>query len=81
MNRRIGVGFGLACVEKDGRLVYIEHNQEWKDLPTLMRFENIARKDPDHDWRVKLHTPLHGEEFQRHSKNNWVLIDSNGGFA
>lgn len=81
MNRRIGVGFGFAGVTKDSEIIWCEHNEEWKDLPTLMRFENMARKDPDHDWRCHLDSLLHGEIFQRHDRNRWVLIISNAGFA
>lgn len=81
MNRKIGVGFGFAGITKDGEIVWCEHNENWNELPTLMRFENMARRNPDHDWRVVLDSPLHGETFQRHNKNAWVLIESNAGFA
>lgn len=33
------------------------------------------------DWRVVFHGPLHGETYQRHMENTWVMIESNMGFA
>lgn len=43
--------------------------------------ESAAAADPDHDWRVTLFGPLHGEVYQRHSPGVWNLIEKNEGFA
>lgn len=48
---------------------------------TVSRVERLARQDPDHDWRIILYGPLHGEVYQRHGKSQWVLVESNQGFA
>ena len=82
MRSRIAVGFGYAAVTKDGEEVWSEgYGAPWNKLPTLRKFENMARKDPDHDWRAIMHGPLHGEEYQRHGKGKWVLVESNQGFV
>ena len=86
MNRRIAVGFGFAGVIKDNEIIWSEPlgydiTTEYNNLPTLMTFENMARKDPDHDWRVIMDGPLHGETYQRHGINEWVMVESNRGFA
>ena len=83
MNRRVAVGFGMAGVTKDGAEMWSEPNGDysWHDLPTLQTFENMARKDPDHDWRAFMFGPLHGEEYQRHGRNLWVLVKEEDGFA
>jgi len=82
MYMRIAVGFGIACVTKDGECVFMEKpDMDWKDIPTLMKFENTARKDPNHDWRVILEAPLRSREYQRQGKTCWVLIKSGQGFA
>lgn len=79
---RVAVGFGDASITKDGEIIFQETSQmEWQDIPTLMKFENMARKDPDHDWRLILYAPLRGSVYQRHGRNEWVLIESNEGFA
>lgn len=51
------------------------------DYWTVSRVERLARQDPDHDWRIVLLGPLHGEVYQRHGRNQWVLVESNQGFA
>ena len=84
MNRRIAVGFGFAGITKNGEIIWHEpmcDEYDWRELPTLMTFENMARKEPDNDWRVIMDGPLHGEIYQRHDRNLWVMIDSNRGFA
>jgi hypothetical protein len=50
-------------------------------FPMLAHIEELARHDPDHDWRVSLFAPLRGREYQRHGPGQWVLVDSNLGFA
>lgn len=51
------------------------------DYWTVSRVERLARQDPDHDWRIVLLGPLHGEVYQRHGQSQWVLVESNEGFA
>ena len=86
MDMLIGVGFGSAVATKDGKVVYDEMDVmhgggDFDDLATLQQIEDMAVADPDHDWRVILHGPLRGREYQRHDPAHWVLIDSNQGFA
>lgn len=82
MNIKIIAGFGLAMITMNGEPIYIERpNIEWNDAPTLMKFENMARKNPDNDWRYILELPLRSAIYQRHGKNNWVLIKTGLGFA
>lgn len=77
----IAVGFGDAHVSKDGVNIYREDPNSPNDNPrTLAEFEEVAKEDPDHDWRVVLFAPLRGREYQRQD-GKWVLIDSNEGFA
>jgi len=83
MDMEICVGFGMACVEKDNVLIY-DGEEEYrlnKKVKKVRYFENQARKDPDHDWRIIKHGPMHGETFQRHGKNDWPCIESTRGFA
>jgi len=83
LDMEVCVGFGMACVEKDGVMVY-DGDEEYRlygKAKKVRYFENLARKDPDHDWRIIKHGPMHGETFQRHEKNRWICIESTGGFA
>jgi len=85
LNMLICVGFGEAYVTKDGKEVYDGEEDSRKNdiyqVKTVGDIEKMAEKDPDHDWRVVKHGPLHGETFQRHGPNKWVCIESNPGFA
>ena len=82
MNTKIIAGFGSATITKNGKYIYTEKpNLQWEDAPTLMKFELMARKDPNADWRYDLDLPLSSGVWQRHGKNEWVLIKSGMGFA
>jgi hypothetical protein len=82
MNMRIAVGFGEASVRRDGEIVWMEDPQsEFKHCWTVMKAENLDRKDPNHDWRITLNAPMSGRTYQRHAKNQWVLVAKNNGFA
>lgn len=47
----------------------------------VARAEEAAALDPDHDWRIVLFGPLHGEVYQRHGPDQWMLVEKNEGFA
>lgn len=79
----IAVGFGAAYVTKDGGQIYDGEQacRAGKKPKTVRSIELMARKDPDHDWRIVKFGPMHGETFQRQGMNKWVCIESNEGFA
>jgi len=82
MKTRIYNGFGGWHIECNGEIIYMPPlNKEWKDFPTLMKFENMARKNPDNDWRAVAYLAMRGVTYQRQGTNRWVLIKSNQGFA
>ena len=79
MDMMIAVGFGYANVTRDGKIIFEERQDEEK-YHELSEFEEMAQKDPDHDWRVLLDAPLRSQEYQRHGKNKWVLIARGSGW-
>lgn len=79
MDKIIAVGFGSAVVTCDGKL--IADGERAKDYIRFKDAEKWAKKDPNHDWRVQLHGPLHGETYQRQGPGKWVCIEQNEGFA
>lgn len=82
MHTKIYDGFGGWYISKDSECVFQpDPNTPWGQSPTLMRFENMARKDPDHDWRAHLLLPLREAVYQRQGKNKWVLVKVGQGFA
>lgn len=81
MDMLIAVGFGYAAVTKDGEPVYEECNiEDESEFWTTQDAEDLARKDPDHDWRIILEAPLSGRTYQRHGEDKWMLIAKNPGF-
>ena len=80
MDMLIAVGFGAAVVSRDGECVFQEQNDD-DDFHFLREFEDMAKADPDHDWRVLLDAPLRMREYQRHGDGQWTLVKSGQGFA
>ena len=82
LKTRIYNSFGGWHITKNGKVVYEGPiDGDWTDYPTLMKFENMARKDPNHDWRAECDLPLRSATYQRQGKNEWVLVASGKGFA
>lgn len=80
MTAIVAVGFGDAHVERDGEVIFRENSHDAR-FARVRRFENMAARDPDHDWRIVLFGPLHGEAYQRQGPRRWVLVERNRGFA
>jgi len=74
--------YGEAYVTKDDKQIYDGEQdfQTGKWVKTVKEIEEVAAKDPNHDWRIVKYGPLHGETFQRQD-GKWICIESNGGFA
>lgn len=79
MELDIAVGFGSSYLTRDGKMIL--DGERDKRPVTVKRCERLAAKDPDHDWQIVRHGPMHGETFQRHGAKEWVCIESNEGFA
>lgn len=79
MDKLIAVGFGEATIRRDGEIVIdAERVEDWM---TFADAEALAAADPNHDWRVVLHGPLHGETYQRQGDGVWLCVERNEGFA
>lgn len=82
MDMLIAVGFGDAYVTKDGEEIYNELDiDDNEKLWTVRDAEEYARKDPNHKYKIVKYAPLHGETYERNDKGEWVLVDTNEGFA
>jgi hypothetical protein len=95
MEKVVAVGFGSATATRDGDLVadgegcgsrgpYFVRDGRPHHIEEYITFgdiEEIAVRDPDHDWRISLHGPLHGEVYQRQGVGKWMLIERDEGFA
>ena len=81
MERAIGVGFGCAGYSKDGSVLWQENGEDFDELPTVQNVEDLAKEDPDHDWRIYFYAPLYEAEYQRQGDGVWVLVSKGPGFA
>lgn len=84
MNTVISVGFGMASVRRNGETVYEEsHYGDYaeEDLWTVQDAEDVAKQDPDNDWRIHLIGPFSQEHFQRQGDKRWVLYGIGDGIA
>lgn len=81
MDRTIAVGFGTAGYSKDGETLWNENGQPEDEFPTVQLVEELAAKDPDHDWRIFFFAPLYDAEYQRQGEGKWILIKKGEGFA
>jgi hypothetical protein len=83
LNRVIAVGFGSAQASKDGVCFYNEPHADAPDeaYMSAQQVEDLAIKDPDHDWRIQFNAPLYEAEYQRQGDGHWVLISKGDGFA
>lgn len=85
LDMMLAVGFGTCVVTKNGEVVYDEielpQPPTWEDFPLLQEYENLAKKEPEADWRVQFIAPLYEAEYQRQGEDNWVLINKGEGFA
>jgi hypothetical protein len=75
-------GFGGWSITKNGSFFFQEDpNKEFEDSMTLQGIEDMIGEDTENEYCANLFLPLRGATYQRHSKNNWVLIEKNDGFA
>ncbi len=81
MDSIVAVGFGDAHLESDGEMILNGEDPKLEEFLTVQQCEDIAAKDPDHDWRIVKFGPLHGEVYQRQGDAQWVCIEHNEGFA
>ena len=81
---RIAVGIGDAKLTKDGVVVWQEEmspDHTYFDCMSVEQADELAKQDPDHDWRIVIYGPLRGATYQRHGDMQWVLVEKNEGFA
>jgi hypothetical protein len=96
LTKIVAVGFGGAMATRDDECVADGENGllfvhgdslecrepiHTEEFLTFDDIEAIALKDPDHDWRIRLDGPLHGETYQRQGDGEWMLVEKNDGFA
>lgn len=72
-------GFGCVALLCDGETVesVFDPEESW----TFIHYENVAKRDPEHDWRVRVEGPMCGVVYQRQGAKTWVAVEKLEGFA
>lgn len=81
LDTMIAIGLGDCWVMKDQDFVYSVTSWPDEDAPKLQKFEDQAKVDPDHDWKVCFSRAMSKEIYQRHGDGSWVLVEKGMGFA
>jgi len=81
MDRMLAVGFGSVTASCDDIGVYSERDVEDERFWSVQQVEDLAKADPDHDWRISFYAPLWEAEYQRQGDGVWVLVRKGLGFA
>lgn len=76
------MGFGGWNILKNGEIFFVEGNNiEFENSKSLADIEQMIGKDDENEYIAVFFSPLRGSTYQRHSKNYWVLINEDEGFA
>ena len=81
MDAIVAVGFGVAHVLRNGRVIWYESPNGKEDWITVDKIEALAKLSPEADWRIEYIGPLSEKEYQRQGDEKWVLIRTGLGFA
>lgn len=82
LNTKLYFGFGGWTVTKNGALFLCDDRDvEFDEYHDLQFVEDLIGEDTESEYIANFDSPLRGATYQRHSKNHWVLISENEGFA
>lgn len=79
----LGTGFGNVYLYKGVRLIIDLELLSYCNYTTLKEVEDFFKcgEDISEEWKIVIEAPLHGATYIRKENGEWVLIESNEGFA
>jgi hypothetical protein len=77
----IGVGVGYAALTRDGLAVYEENGRRHCDLMKVAQAEELAKSEPERDWRIHLVSQLENRHYRREADSLWVLYERGYGLS
>jgi hypothetical protein len=77
----IGVGIGYAALTRDGEAVYEEDGRQQRELMTVAQAEELARREPERDWRIHLVAQLENRHYRRQGAGLWLLYKRGYGMS
>lgn len=85
LNLKTVLYFGVAggwVIKKDGQEFFQEEgDKDWDDCKKLEAIEALIPEGDNSEYTAHLDTPMRDAVYQRHDKNQWVLIQKGPGWA
>ncbi len=76
-----GMG-GMWTITKNGQHFFSDDRDvEFDQYHDLKHVEDLIGENTEDEFIADFTSPLRGSVYQRHAKNNWVLIETNEGYA
>jgi hypothetical protein len=77
----IGVGVGYAALTCDGVVRYEQNGKPGSGRMTAAQAEELAKSEPDRDWRIHLVALLDDRHYRRAGAARWVLYERGYGMS
>lgn len=79
----LGTGFGFVDLFKGTRHLIDLENLGYCNYVTLQDVETFFKcgEDISEEWRIVIIAPLHGATYIRQANGDWIMVESNPGFA
>lgn len=75
-------GFGGWVVNKNGEQFFCENTDvDFDECKDVVHVEELIGEDSENEYLAIFDSPLRSAVYQRHAKNNWVLIEKGEWFA
>jgi len=82
LDTKLYFGFGGWVITKNGQEFFSSNpDLEWNENKDLEYIETLIGENTEDEFIARFDAPLRDATYQRHSKNNWVLIQKGEGFA
>lgn len=82
LHTQLYLGYGGWLVTKNGETFYsAKIEDDFDGAKSLQDIENMIGEDPESEYIALFFGPLREATYQRHAKDQWVLIETGEGFA
>ena len=82
LETKLYLGYGGWNITKNGKPFFANDNDlQWEENKDLAHVETLIGEDTENEYVAIFDTALRDEKYQRHTKDNWVLIETGDGFA
>jgi len=76
-----GVAGGWNILKNGQQFFCEDGDKEWDEFKQMKHIEEMIGEDNENEYVANFDSPLRDAKYQRHAKDNWVLIEKGMGFA